>query len=72
MDPSRSQRDAGNPPAAIAGAHRGVGVGGLVGAVERPEAEVDDAAGLRVPVVAEAGDVAGEPVGRGGAEPHSR
>jgi hypothetical protein len=63
-DRRRPQRDADDAPARIARRHRVVGIDRLVRAVERAEAEMDDAAARAIAGIAERRDALGH--GRGG------
>ncbi len=72
MHVRRSQRHSDDPPVAVALVHRVVGIGGLVRAVEGADPQMDDADGLRVPIVGWTGHRGGEPIRGGGREPHSR
>ena len=67
--PRRAERHAGDRPIPIARRHRGIGVDRLVGAVERAQAEVDDADLLRVAVVGRPSHMPAQPIDRAGIEP---
>ena len=73
MHAARAQRGGRNRPIAVARRHRVVGIDRLMRAVERAQADMDDADPLRRPVIAEASDALGQRRGGRFAEAsHSR